>query len=181
MSKIDEHMDCRSGLPEFLGANIRYLRKRKGWSQEELARQARLTRGRIASYENGCAEPPLQSLFSIAEVLGTSVVDLVCRNLQQQAIESPNGTGLSFSSIFKNEKRIQALLEEALTLETIIDSLFKCHCYKIENHHDGSISVDALRHDFEQLHQMSCRLLHIHKEIMRLMSVQSQQESLEKP
>ncbi len=173
MSKIYEDMSCRSGLPEFLGSNIRYLRKRKQWSQEELARQAGLTRGRITSYENGCAEPPLQSLFTLAEVLGTSVLDLVCRDLQKHDAAGSEGTAFSFSSILKNEKRIQALLHEALDLENVIDSLFKCHCYKLENRHNGTVSIDALRHDFEQLHQMSCRLLGIHKEIMELMSAGS--------
>ncbi len=169
MSKNHEDRSCRSGLPEFLGDNIRYLRKQKKWSQEKLAQQTGLTRGRIASYENGCSEPPLQSLFALAEVLGTTVIDLVCRNLQQRG-NSPDNRAISFSSIFKNEKRIQTLFQEALKLEAVIDGLFKCHCYKIENRHNGSVSIEAMQHDFEQLHQMSCRLLNIHKEIMQLMS-----------
>ncbi len=169
MSKNYEDKDCRSSLPEFLGNNIRFLRKQKKWSQEKLAQESGLTRGRIASYENGCSEPPLQSLFTLAEVLDTTVLDLVCRNLQQST-QASGEKSISFSSIFKNEKRIQALFKEAMKLESVIDGLFTCHCYKIENRHNGSISIEAMQHDFEQLHKMSCRLLSIHKEIMQLMS-----------
>ncbi len=162
-------MSCRSGLPDFLGANIRHLRRGKGWSQEELARQTGLTRGRIASYESGCAEPPLRSLFSLAEVLEVSVWDLVCTDLQRGEPVAPEKR-FSFSAILTNQARIQALQQEALELEKVIEGLFKCHCYKVNNLRNVPDDLMGLRHDFEQLHSMSCRLLDIHKEIMSLMS-----------
>ncbi len=171
-------MSCRSDLPEFLGANIRHLRRDKGWSQEELARQTGLTRGRIASYESGCSEPPLRSLFSLAEVLEVSVWDLVCTDLREEGVVAPEKR-FSFSAILGNQERIQKLQQKAVELEAVIDGLFKCHCYKMNNMSHAPEDLASLRHDFEQLHKMSCELLSIHKEIMSLMSFDKPQAGVQ--
>jgi len=60
-----------------LSENIKYLRKQKGITQEQFAQQVGIKRSLIGSYEEGRAEPKLQTLSVIAEVFGISTDQLI--------------------------------------------------------------------------------------------------------
>ena len=53
-----------------LGAQIRSLRKRKGWSQEELAHRARMHVTYLSSLERGHRNPTLNVIADLARALG---------------------------------------------------------------------------------------------------------------
>lgn len=53
--------------------NIKNLRKRKGWSQEELAVKLNVVRQTISKWEKGLSVPDSEMLIRIAEALDTSV------------------------------------------------------------------------------------------------------------
>ena len=55
----------------YLSGNIRFLRKQKELSQEELAVHIGLNRGNIASYEKGTAEPKFCNLVPMADFFQT--------------------------------------------------------------------------------------------------------------
>ena len=57
----------------FLASNLRLLRKKFQWSQEEFASRVGLNRGNIASYENGSTEPKVQSLLKMSELFQLSI------------------------------------------------------------------------------------------------------------
>ncbi len=60
-----------------LGATIRQLRKRKGWTQDELAHQAGTTAANISRIEADKYRPGTELLGSLAFVLGVRVYELV--------------------------------------------------------------------------------------------------------
>jgi transcriptional regulator with XRE-family HTH domain len=60
-----------------VGLNIVRLRRAKGISQEELALAAKLTRGYMSGLERAKENPTLLTLRAIADVLGTTVRDLL--------------------------------------------------------------------------------------------------------
>jgi transcriptional regulator with XRE-family HTH domain len=60
-----------------LGSRIKALRKKRGWTQEELAAMIRKTRTHVSSMENNRVNPPSDVLLLVAEVLGTSFSYLV--------------------------------------------------------------------------------------------------------
>lgn len=53
-------------LPTYFGKNLKLLRKLKGVSQQELAKNVGLSRNNIASYESGTVEPNAKSFLKIA-------------------------------------------------------------------------------------------------------------------
>ncbi|MFA5340115.1 MAG: helix-turn-helix transcriptional regulator [Candidatus Omnitrophota bacterium] len=59
-----------------VGNNIKLFRKRKGWSQEQLAFEADLHRAYIGQIERGEKNIGLQNLKKIAEALNTDVKKL---------------------------------------------------------------------------------------------------------
>ena len=60
-----------------LGARILQLRKRRWWSQGELAERLGVTRERVGNWERGENAPPLEALIGLAEVLRVSLDDLM--------------------------------------------------------------------------------------------------------
>lgn len=60
-----------------LAANIRRLRKERGWSQETLAFEAGLHATEISRLERGLREPRLGTLAQVAQALGVTVGTLI--------------------------------------------------------------------------------------------------------
>lgn len=63
-----------------VGANIRALRLKKGFSQDVFAERSGLHRAHVGEIERGEANVTIQTLKIIADTLGVRIVDLV-RNL----------------------------------------------------------------------------------------------------
>ena len=59
-----------------LGMRIRYLRKEKGWSQEDLALEADVNKNYICDLENGRRNPSLKILEKIAITLQITLSEL---------------------------------------------------------------------------------------------------------
>ena len=59
-----------------LNENIKRLRKSKGLSQEELAKQVEVSRQTINAIENGDYNPSINLCINICRVLGVTLNDL---------------------------------------------------------------------------------------------------------
>lgn len=62
---------------KLIGSHIREVRQKKNIQQKELARQINRVPSYISDIERGLAHPSLGVLFSIAEILGVTLNDLV--------------------------------------------------------------------------------------------------------
>jgi len=51
--------------------NLKALREIRGFTQEKLASKTKLTRGQVASYEEGRAEPSFDKLKALCKALDT--------------------------------------------------------------------------------------------------------------
>lgn len=60
-----------------MGRRIVQIRKRRRWSQGELARRLGVTRERVGNWERGDHAPPLEALAALGEVLRVSLDELV--------------------------------------------------------------------------------------------------------
>jgi transcriptional regulator with XRE-family HTH domain len=60
-----------------MGRRIVQLRKRRSWSQGDLARLLGVTRERVGNWERGEHAPPLEALAMIGEVLRVPLDELV--------------------------------------------------------------------------------------------------------
>ena len=63
-----------------IGKRIAQLRRERGYNQEQLAEMALLNRVTLARYETGIVEPGALALSRIADVLGVSTDELLCRS-----------------------------------------------------------------------------------------------------
>lgn len=148
----------------YLSDNIRFLRKQKDLSQEELANKVGLNRGNIASYEKGTAEPKLCNLLSLSKFFEVTLLDLTQRDLQNfgSVPVSPNGTAIS-----EEEK---PMLDEYLTrageLNEVLDGLNCYHCYKKKSFDDMPKEQQMLVSNFEKLFEVAQVLMDSHKELL---------------
>jgi transcriptional regulator with XRE-family HTH domain len=66
----------REQIQKRLGARIRVLRKKRGWTQDVFADKSGLHRAQIGAFENGRMNITLASLHLVAQTLGVRIVDL---------------------------------------------------------------------------------------------------------
>ena len=78
----------------YLAYNLRYLRKQKALSQQQLAALAEMPRTTLTHMESGQGNPSLHSLLSIAQALGVGVETLLSRpRPEAQLIRAAEGPG----------------------------------------------------------------------------------------
>jgi transcriptional regulator with XRE-family HTH domain len=65
-----------SAVSKALAANVRRLRKERGWTQDDLAAETRVEQAAISLIENARANPTLLMLESIAKALGVAFIEL---------------------------------------------------------------------------------------------------------
>ena len=66
-----------------LAKNIRYLRKQKGWSQDELAEKlGKKSFTTIQKWESGVSDPPFKTLKVLAEIFEVDMDDLAKKDLE---------------------------------------------------------------------------------------------------
>ena len=68
--------------------NIRFLRKQKGLSQEELSNKLNVVRQTVSKWEQGLSVPDSEMLISISKVFDTSVSALLDENNLEGNIEN---------------------------------------------------------------------------------------------
>lgn len=64
-----------------IAENIKFLRKKAGFTQEQFANEVGIKRSVVGAYEEARAEPRLQTLISIANVLNVVADDLISKDL----------------------------------------------------------------------------------------------------
>lgn len=66
-------------MPNDIGKRIAEIRRDRGYNQEQLAEMALISRITLARYETGAIEPGALALSRIADALGTTTDELLCR------------------------------------------------------------------------------------------------------
>lgn len=163
-----------------LAKNIRFLRKSRKWSQEELAAQLKVKRSSIAAYENKNVRPRLEFILALSRLFNVSLSDLVERDLEQYggaaakrkeitsaredgrvagefAIRNDSG---NFGQFMERSHRIRKMLEGF--------SVF----YRIKLEHMPALSEDARRltADIENFLLLMEHLLNYNEAVIRAVS-----------
>ena len=67
----------------YAGKNLRYLRRLRGWTQEEFANKLKIKRSLVGAYEEERAEPRLEVLRNICHIFKLSLDDLFLKDLTE--------------------------------------------------------------------------------------------------
>ncbi|MEM8583967.1 MAG: helix-turn-helix transcriptional regulator [Bacteroidota bacterium] len=148
-----------SDLPNFIASNIKLLRKRAGWSQQELAERVGLNRSNITSYEIGTAEPKVCKLLSISKLLGVTLRDLTRIDLSE-----PGELELAWERLLAEERadkdRVALAIQGLEELEEVAQSITKLHRFKLKTLDDQTKeSLQPLGTYFDQLSDLNQRVV----------------------
>lgn len=74
-----------------LADKIIQLRKKKGWTQEELAERMNVTRQSVSKWEGGQSVPDLEKIVLLSQIFGVSTDDLLKEELEVAEESRPSG------------------------------------------------------------------------------------------
>jgi len=92
----------------FAGKNLKYLRHLKGWTQEAFAKKIKNKRASIGAYEEGRAEPNLETLRHASRLFKVSLDALLLQDLENIK-----------SKTYLEKRRRQKLTSEVVTITFI--------------------------------------------------------------
>ncbi|MTI22788.1 helix-turn-helix domain-containing protein [Fulvivirga sp. RKSG066] len=93
--------------------NIKYLRKKLGFTQEQFAEQIGIKRSLLGAYEEGRADPRINNLIKMAELCGTSVDIIISKDVSKLSDSELN------TDKYKRGKEILAITVDANDKENI--------------------------------------------------------------
>ena len=67
----------------YAGKNLKFIRKQRDWTQEELANQLQIKRSLVGAYEEGRAEPRLEVQEAICALFNISLEIFLFQDLSQ--------------------------------------------------------------------------------------------------
>ena len=100
----------------FLASNLRFLRKHKGITQNDLADQLDVQRTMISAYEDGRSEPKLATLQKLSDILEVGVEELLTHdieNLGRKAIQKRGITILTIAADQNDKENITLVGQKA--------------------------------------------------------------------
>lgn len=87
----------------YLASNLRFLRKQKGITQNDLADQLDVQRTMISAYEDGRSEPKLATLQKICSLLEVGMEELIEHDIESKGRRALQKRGLNILTIATDE------------------------------------------------------------------------------
>ena len=101
-----------------LGKRVVELRKKKGFSQSDLAKQVGISYAQIGRYETKGAQPPAEVLKKIADALDTTVDYLINGDTDEKALST-----LKDAELLQQFRAVEQMDEEdKVTVKKLIDA-----------------------------------------------------------
>jgi transcriptional regulator with XRE-family HTH domain len=88
----------------FLASNLKFLRKQKGITQNELADQLAVQRTMISAYEDGRSEPKLLTLQKLSDILEVGLEELLEHDIESKGRKATLKRGINILTIATNEE-----------------------------------------------------------------------------
>jgi len=167
----------------YFAKNLKYLRREKGLSQEQMAGLVGLNRGNIASYEKQSAEPSILNLTKIGNFFNVELNDIIEKDLslKDDIIYKLDDTDLAGSvddkpvkelfieSLEDNQKKIEKFRKRSDEMARILDGFKQFHKFRMENSAKLSDDVKKMALDYEKLLEVLEEVLSTNKHIMQLL------------
>lgn len=90
-----------------IAANIKFLRKKAGWSQEELSEKVNVSRQTVAKWENSESLPDILKCRELAMIFGTTIDNLIDYSFEEEELRDKKTIMASTSlELLKLEKMV---------------------------------------------------------------------------
>ena len=170
-------------IMHYFAKNLKYLRREKGLSQEQMAGLVGLNRGNIASYEKQSAEPSMVNLAKIGKFFNIDLNDFIEKDLslKHDIINKFDEADLSGSadddpvkelfieSLEDNQKKIEKFRKRSDEMARILDGFKQFHKFRMENSDKLSDDVKKMALDYEKLLEVLEEVLSTNKHMMQIL------------
>ncbi len=160
---------------DYLPANLRYLRKQFGLSQEVFAEKIGLNRGNIASYENGSCQPKLCNLKNFSKFFQVSIGDLTSSDLRKLGAYESAINNYNKKSVWEIEV-IDTYLNNAQETERLLESLQTTFSITSSRINELPSDIQFLLLNYQQMYKASKKIVATHKDLLEYL----RQKSIEK-
>ncbi len=100
-----------------LAANLKFLRKRSGKTQDALSSAVNIGRTTIANYEAGISEPNVETLLLFANFFGVSMDDLLSKNMEEAIKSGEKDNALQSAFLQKPAGGIYSSVPRVITVD----------------------------------------------------------------
>jgi len=101
----------------YAGKNLKYIRKQREWTQEEMANQLQIKRSLVGAYEEERAEPRLEVMETICAKFSISLEEFLFQDL---ALLNANGQDSNGSNNSYMERRRALKSDKSISLASIV-------------------------------------------------------------
>ena len=96
-----------------INENIRHLRKKEGWTQQDLADHIGIKRSLVGAYEEARAEPSADKLIQFSEAFNVSVDSLISKDLRKENSDEKPFKVLSITVDKEDKENIEFVRQKA--------------------------------------------------------------------
>ena len=93
-----------------IGMNLKYIRKKEGLSQEELAEKIEVSRQSVAKWESGETLPDIVKCRELANLFGTTIDNLINYSFEEEKLIENDTDGKFVFGIVKVGERGQVVI-----------------------------------------------------------------------
>jgi len=92
----------------YAGKNLKYIRKQREWTQEEMANQLQIKRSLVGAYEEERAEPRLEVMESICALFSINLEQFLFQDLSLTGSMDGDGEGNSGNSYLERRRALKS-------------------------------------------------------------------------
>ena len=162
-------------LETILSQNIRFLRRKSGLSQEELANILGVKRSSIAAYERKNVEPRLRVVLEVARYFDVNVQDLLQIRLDDStSYRNFDTTDVADTEISPDKLHQSHALEfdrfaeQTVKIRKVLEGFRAFYTFKREQMNGVSPENHSLRFDIDNFIQLTDHLLSYNESVLKL-------------
>jgi len=164
-----------------LAHNIRYFRKMKRMSQEELSQALDIKRSNIAAYESKSVEPRLRIILKLAKLFNVSVRTLIETKINDgdeylsydQDTYDPAKVNLVPMDLEQNND-ISEFVEKSMKIRKILEGFKAFYNFKKNNLKDSTPQQEKLLFDIDNFIQLMEHLLSYNESVINALTRQTE-------
>lgn len=149
----------------FVGTNIKYLRKKHNLSQCDLADKIGLNRGNITTYEKSIAEPKLSTIVKLANFFHVSITDLVITDMSNELDEVK--AVIPHEPILVDDE-FSKIKDQCNQFDGMINGIQCFHSFTMKKIENPSDEIKTLGNEVERLLGIAESLIESHKYLIQV-------------
>jgi len=164
-----------------LSNNIKYLRKKLGYNQEQLAKALTINRSNIAAYEAKNVEPRLRIILMMSELfdvdlrtfLQTKIDDNVDLNDIKQSDKESKSNG---SARLKTKINLNAFVDKSVKIKKVLVGLKSFHQFRRSNLKEKTPEQEKILSDIDNFIMLMDHLLLNNENLLKFLQAENKSQ-----